>query len=390
MKRLRDLDSRYDVIVVGARCAGAATAMLLARRGFKVAALDRSAHGSDTLSTHALMRGAVLQLHRWGVLDALREAETPAIRRTVFHYGDESVDIEIKSRDGIEGLFAPRRTVLDAVLADAAAEAGVDVVRGARVKELIRTEDGRVDGVVAEGASGTRRPLRARLVIGADGRKSAVARQVGAELERVGGHHTSVIYGYWEGLPQDGYHWHYGPSVSTGMIPTNDGHTCVFASMTPERFQASRGALEAGYFAVVEEAAPELAAALRGATRVGELFGFPGEPGYMKRCHGSGWALVGDAGYFKDPLTAHGITDALRDAELLADAAAVGTDEALAAYQDRRDELSEIFFETTDQVASFDWDLATVQALHLTMSREMKREARFLLQLDSEDAERAA
>jgi 2-polyprenyl-6-methoxyphenol hydroxylase-like FAD-dependent oxidoreductase len=381
--RFAELDSSYDVIVVGARCAGAATAMLLARRGLKVAALDRTAHGSDTLSTHALMRGAVLQLHRWGVLHAVRATGTPAIRRTVFHYGSELVDVAIKPRDGIDSLLAPRRTVLDAVLADAAVESGVDVVRGVRVRDLVREEEGRVSGVVAEDPSGTQLALRASLVIGADGRRSLVARQAGAETMRTGRHHTGVIYGYWDGLPQDGYHWYYESGASAGIIPTNDGLTCVFASMPPERFQGVRGDLEAGYLEVLAEAAPEVATAVGGARRVGNLFGFPGVPGFLRRSHGPGWALVGDAGYFKDPLTAHGITDALRDAELLADAVAEDTDEALAAYQVRRDELSETFFETTDRVASFQWDLPTVQALHLTMTKEMHREVQFLRELDA-------
>jgi flavin-dependent dehydrogenase len=384
MKRLADLDSGYDVIVVGARCAGAATAMLLARRGLKVAAIDRSAHGSDTLSTHALMRGGVLQLHRWGVLEAIRAAGTPVIRRTAFHYGDEIVDIAIKPRDGVEGLYSPRRTVLDAALAEAAAEAGADVVRGVRVRDLVRDPDGRVAGVIAEDRTGAAVTLRAGIVIGADGRSSDVARRVGAEIVRSGRHRTGVIYGYWEGLPHDAYHWHYVPGASAGVIPTNDGLACVFASVPGDRFAAGmRGDLESGYREVLGEAAPALAETLRTARRMGPYLGFPGALGFLRRSYGPGWALVGDAGYFKDPLTAHGITDALRDAEILADAVAAGTEEALAGYQAIRDDLSERFFDTTDRVASFDWDLAAVQSLHLTMSQEMAREVRFLDELDA-------
>src|SRR3954447_8102767 len=103
----------WDVVVVGARVAGAATAMLLARAGLRVLCVDRSRYGSDTLSTHALMRGGVIQLDRWGLLPALEAAGTPAVRRTVFHYGDESYGVSIRPSGGVDALFAPRRTVID-------------------------------------------------------------------------------------------------------------------------------------------------------------------------------------------------------------------------------------------------------------------------------------
>src|SRR5262245_29541092 len=118
------LNDRYDVIVVGARCAGAATAMLLARYGMSVLLFDRERRGADTLSTLALMRAGVLQLHRWGLLDQVRAAGAAAIRTTSFAYGDEVISVPIKDRNGVDALYAPRRTTLDVLLADAAATAG--------------------------------------------------------------------------------------------------------------------------------------------------------------------------------------------------------------------------------------------------------------------------
>ena len=153
--------SRYDAVVVGARCAGAATAMLLAREGLRVLVVDRSRYGADTLSTHALMRGAVVQLHRWGVLETLVAEGTPVVRSTTFHYGDEVIRIPLEFRDGIEGLFAPRRTVLDRVLVDAAREAGAEVVYGVRLVSLVRSGDGRVHGVVIEDGDGRLRTVGA-------------------------------------------------------------------------------------------------------------------------------------------------------------------------------------------------------------------------------------
>src|SRR5690242_16720908 len=141
---------RYDAIVVGARCAGAATAMLLARRGLRVLLFDRDRRGADTLSTLALMRAGVLQLHRWGLLSALETHGVPPIRSTSFVYDEDVVTVPIKARDGVDALYAPRRTLLDPLLADAAARAGADVRYGPRLKDLSRAEGGRIDGVILE------------------------------------------------------------------------------------------------------------------------------------------------------------------------------------------------------------------------------------------------
>ena len=119
MDPLYGFEPRYDAVIAGARCAGAATALLLARSGAKVLMVDRQAYGSDTLSTHALMRGAVLQLTRWGLIPDITAAGTPAIRSTTFHYGSEATRVAIKPEHGVECLFAPRRTVLDRLLVDA-------------------------------------------------------------------------------------------------------------------------------------------------------------------------------------------------------------------------------------------------------------------------------
>ena len=156
----------YDVIIAGARCAGAATALLLARQGARVLVLDKSRYGTDTLSTHALMRGAVLQLHRWGLLPAVAGAGTPPVRSTTFHLADAVTTIPVKPRHGVEALYAPRRSVLDAILADAARGAGADVRFGATVTGLRRDRAGRVTGITGRvGAGppgGQRQPGRRR------------------------------------------------------------------------------------------------------------------------------------------------------------------------------------------------------------------------------------
>jgi flavin-dependent dehydrogenase len=385
MAALDGVEARYDVVVVGARAAGAATAMLLARQGLRVLAADRGAYGTDTLSTHALMRAGVLQLARWGLLGRIEAEGTPRVSRTVFHYEDEVVDIPIKARDGVPALFAPRRTVLDRVLVDAAVEAGAAVRHRVRVADLVRGRNGRVEGVVVEDADGGRRAVGARIVIGADGMRSTVASLVGAPVTRQGRHASGVLYGYWSGLEVDGYQWHWGRDSAAGTIPTNGGQVLLYAGLSARRFaEEVRADIPACYRRILRESSPGLAARLADARLDGTIHGFPGHPGYLRRPWGPGWALVGDAAYFKDPITAHGISDALRDAELLALAVGRGTDDALAGYEHARDELSIPLFDVTDRIASCRWDLGELKALHRALSDEMKREVASMVRLHEE------
>lgn len=376
-----------DVLVIGARAAGAATAMLLAERGLEVLLVDRGEYGTDTLSTHALMRGAVLQLRRWGLLHRVEASATPPVRRTAFHYGDNVVDIALEPSHGVDALYAPRRTVLDPILVDAAEAAGATVRFRTGLVDLVRDARGRVSGAVLKGPSGAAYAVAADRVIGADGAGSTVARLAAAPFEHRAVHATAVIYGYWSGLEARGYHWHYRPGTSAGVIPTTGGETCVFAAMPPARLKG--GADPALYHEVLAECAPDLAAMLEGARLESRLVAFAGRPGFLRRAHGPGWALVGDAGYFKDPITAHGLTDALRDAELLAQAVATGTEAALQYFATLRRAFSLPLLEVTDQIAAFDWDLEQLQALHLAASRAMQPEVEHLANLPASTAARS-
>lgn len=377
------LESRYDAVVVGARCAGAATAMLLARRGLSVLLVDRDRRGADTLSTLALMRAGVLQLQRWGVLERLREAGTPRITQTSFHYGDEQISIPIKPRDGVDSLFAPRRILLDALLADAAEADGAELLYGPRLTDLLRAPDGRVRGAVIEARDGSLHEIAAGIVIGADGRGSTVARLVDAPIYRQGEHACGVVYTFRPGLGNRGNRWYYRPGVTAGAIPTNDGETCLFAGTTAERFRDEiRFDIEGGFRRIVAECSRSLAVELEANGTATKFHGFPGLPGFMRQSFGPGWALVGDAGYFKDPITAHGISDALRDAELLSRAILRGGERAFADYQATRDELSHELFEITDAIAGCAWDLEGLKAMHVSLSKTMNDEVEALLALD--------
>ena len=370
------INPAYDVVIVGARCAGAATAMLLAASGLRVLVLDKSRLGTDTVSTHALMRPAVLLLRRWGITERLDEEGTPCIRKTSFTYADEhgrsTVAVDIKPRRGVDALYAPRRTVLDRALVEAAGEVGADVRHGVQMLDLIRDRRGKVCGVVLRDESGQRREVRADLVIGADGRRSNVARLVGSTPYVWGRHATASTFGYFDNLPVDGNQWYFRPGMGSGAIPTNHGQTCLFASVPENLDQGSAAERGRAFYDVIAQSAPDVADRLPSATLAGKLRFFPGMRGFLRQPYGQGWALVGDAGYMTDPITAHGITNALRDADILARTIADGT--SLACYQSARDDLSLKFFELSDRVASLDWDIQAVQEYHRMMSQEMNRE----------------
>jgi flavin-dependent dehydrogenase len=309
-------------------------------------------------------------------------AGTPPVRSTTFSYTDQDVTVPIEMRFGVSALYAPRRALLDRSLVDAAAESGVELLYGVRVDDLITDEDGRVRGVVAT-IGGSRQRIAADVVIGADGLYSTIARLVRPPYLTEGRHSTAVLYTYWEDMPVDGYYWRFRPGASIGAIPTNDGATCVFATVPPDRFRAEvHGDALSSYRDWIRDASPAFAARLDDAVRVEPVRGFGGQTGFIRKSTGPGWALVGDAGYFKDPLTAHGITDALRDAELLARAIVRGTAAALEDCETLRNDLSRRLFELTDEIASLSWTDDHLQSLHRAFSAEMSREVRALASLE--------
>lgn len=379
----------YDAVVVGGRVAGASTAMLLARAGASVLLLERMPYGSDTLSTHGLMRAGVLQLSRWGLLDQVLAAGTPPVTRTLFHYpGSSPVRISIRASQGVPALFAPRRHVLDRILVDAAVSAGVEVRHGVTVTGLLTDARGRVTGVRGLDAAHGTFTAHARTTIGADGIRSTVAAAVDAPVERSSTAAGAVLYGYFDGLPTEGYEWAYGSGAAAGLIPTNDGQTCVFVGTTPEQLKlARRGDADAAFAELFGRAAPRLTYRLEAATRAGRLRGWSGQRGHVRRSYGAGWALVGDAGYFRDPITTHGMTDALRDAELLADAllATWAGDKpeaiALSGYQAQRDALSAQLFEVSDRIAAYDWAPDEIHQLLREVSSAMSDEVGLLQSL---------
>jgi 2-polyprenyl-6-methoxyphenol hydroxylase-like FAD-dependent oxidoreductase len=311
-------DRKRDVIVIGARCAGSPTAMLLARRGYDVLLVDRATFPSDTISTHLIHPPGVAALKRWGLFERLKATGCPAIHRYAFDMGPFVIEGAPGAGDNAVS-YAPRRTVLDKLLVDAAAESGVEVREGFSVEEIL-FDDGRVAGVRGRDAGGGAVTEAARIVIGADGLHSVVAKAVSPERYNEGAPLQAGYYTYWSGLPMDGGFEAYdrAPGRAWAAWPTNDDLTLVVLSWPMAEFESNRRDIERHYMEAFDRA-PAFAERLRGAKREDRFYG-TSVPNYFRKPFGNGWALVGDAGYLRDFITAQGISDAFRDAESCATA----------------------------------------------------------------------
>lgn len=356
----------YDAIIVGARCAGAPTAMLLARAGYKVLVVDRSTFPSDTISTHVIHPQGVAALARWGVLDALVATACPAIDTYVFDFGPVAITGKPGTADSPVA-YCPRRVILDKLLVDAAARVGVEVREGFVVDEILR-EDGIVTGIRGHDRNGNAVVEKARVVVGADGRHSPVAKAVSPEQYNERPEYVCGYYAYWSGLPMNGrFETYIRPGCGFAAAPTHDGLTMVVGGWPRALFEERKQDLEASYMSLFATA-PEFLGKRPNARRESKIFGAI-TPNFFRKPFGPGWALVGDAGYTKDPITAQGMCDAFRDAELLS-AALVNVfsgkqafDAALSAYQQSRDMQSIPMFELTCEIASMKPPTAEQQAL---------------------------
>jgi 2-polyprenyl-6-methoxyphenol hydroxylase-like FAD-dependent oxidoreductase len=359
------MTNSYDVIVVGARCAGSPTAMLLARAGHRVLLVDKATFPSDTMSTHLLHPPAVAALARWGLLERLEATGCPPVTSYSFDFGPVTIAGSPRPADGVATAYGPRRTVLDALLVEAAAAAGAELREGFTVEEILRDGD-RVTGVRGRTRDGQTVTEHARIVIGADGRGSAVARAVGPERYHEVPNLAAVYYAYWSGLPAGGFETFVRAEHGRGWaaLPTNDGLTCVVVGWPQAEFAANRSDVEGAYMRSFASA-PEFAERMRSATRETRFVGTGNLPGYFRRPFGPGWLLVGDAGYHKHPITAFGITDAFRDAEAVA--AALGDDAALAEWQRTRDESSLPMYHLTADFAQLEPPPPEMQALFAAM-----------------------
>ena len=346
----------YDVIVVGARCAGSPTAMLLARKGYRVLLVDKVTFPKDTVSTLFIHQPGLAALQRWGLLDRLRATGSPPVRQITWDLGPVVLRGSALPVDGVAEVYCPRRTVLDPLLAEAAAEAGAELRLGFAIKELV-WDDGTVVGVRGREEGGPLVEERASIVVGADGVRSFVAGAAGATVYNERTPLTTQYYSFWRDVPTDGNEITFTGTRGIALFPTNDDLTLVgvgWPLSQPPTATNPRDAYLEGL-----ATAPSVEERVLAGNMEERLAGMAAIPNFFRQAHGPGWALVGDAGYHKDPITAEGISDAFRDAERFAAAIDEGLagrepiDDALAAAQRRRDEEVLPFYEFTYGVAAF-------------------------------------
>ena len=349
----------YDAIIVGARCAGSPLAMLLARKGYKVLLLDKASFPSDTISTHHIHQPGVARLKRWGLLDKIKASNCPPTTQIKFDVGPFAlVGTPPPAGDNAEA-YAPRRRVLDQILVNAAVEAGAELREGFSVEAL--TSDGlSVTGIRGRGANGQIVTERARIVVGADGARSFVARIVQAPVYFDRGMLTCNYYTYWSGVPLEGVELYSRPGRMIVVDKTNDGLTLVVVVWPKGQFDRIRSDIEGEFMRALGESVPTLAERLNGGRREERFSGTGFLPNFLRKPYGAGWALVGDAGYHKDPLTAQGITNSFSHAEILAQALDDGFTgrrqmaDALADYERKRNEEVLPMFEHTCQLAKLE------------------------------------
>ncbi len=337
------MNADYDVVVVGARVAGASLALLLGQQGRRVLLIDRDSFPSDTLSTHLVGGNGVNSLRRLGVLDDVLAAGFRRITRA--RTWVEDCLFEGPSGPDSTYSLAPRRDVLDALLIRHASERGGVTFHERTHADGLIEEDGRVVGVVVPAADGGRREVRARVVVGADGKYSKVAGWVRAEQYAATPALRPAYYGYYQGvtpLAEPAVEIFFAHNQIGFIFPMRPGEDCLALELQPEEFETFR----ANPRAVFEErfrALPGMAARLENASLEGKMQGVRGVENYVRKPYGPGWALTGDAGYLKDPSTGLGIGDALAQSFMLADAldaALRGADweASLSAFHRRRDE----------------------------------------------------
>ncbi|RAQ94171.1 NAD(P)/FAD-dependent oxidoreductase [Thermogemmatispora tikiterensis] len=372
----------YDVIVIGARCAGSPTAMLLARKGYRVLLVDKASFPSDHLSTHWIHQPGVACLARWGLRERLAATGCPPITSMTVDLGPFALRGTLPSAGAIAEGYCPRRTVLDKLLVDAAVEAGAELREHCSLQDLLWDGE-RVSGIAARSAAGTPIREQARIVIGADGVHSLVARQVQAPVYNARPAFQCAYYSYWSGVELSGTEFYPRERRGFGVLPTHQGLTCIVVGWPHEEFHTYRADVE-GNFLKTLDLAPALAERVRQGRREERFSGTAELYNFFRRPYGPGWALVGDAGYHKDPITAQGISDAFRDAELVAEAVDAGLtgsqplEEALASYEQRRNEAAMPLYEFTCQLAQLEPPSPAMQQLFAALRHNQEQTNRFL------------
>ena len=356
----------YDVIIVGARAAGSPLAMRLARGGLNVLVVDRATFPSDTLSTHLMNSDSVERLAKWGVLDDVLASDLPTADSIIMSVDGHAVQLNPPGNP--YPVIAPRRSVLDSVTLNAARDAGAEVREGFTVRSLIGHE-GRISGIIGRDRAGNEVLETARLIVGADGRNSLVARQVGAESYNERPVRASLYFSYYKDWEGDAMETHHRDGVSFYAFPSNWGLACIGSYWPVEQWADVKKDPEAS-LAAAAAAIPEVADRFARASRIEPIQGWAGTAARYMQAAGPGWALVGDAAYLKDPILGLGIADAYRDADYAADAILAGFAEGgeaiearLAGHEERRAKATAATYEMNDAIARGPWTKELLQML---------------------------
>jgi flavin-dependent dehydrogenase len=332
--------------------------MLLARRGARVLLVDRATFPSDIPHGHFINRHGPRRLREWGLVSHVA-ARTPAITSAIVDLGDFPLPIREIVEDGLPWAYGPRRTTLDKILVDAAAESGAEVRDGFHVDEYI-ADGGAVVGVRGRGAGGRQVEERATITIGADGRNSRLARVVSAQSYNEVPPILCYYFSYWQDVKAEHFEMYIRAEMRRVVFSfrTEDDLFAVFVGFPAEEFPQVRGDIDGACMRVLD-AIPEFGERVRAGRRADRFYGAADLPNFYRKPYGQGWALVGDAGLHKDPILALGICDAFRDVEFLADAITDGLGgravlaAALADYERRRNEASATDFTDNIMAARF-------------------------------------
>jgi 2-polyprenyl-6-methoxyphenol hydroxylase-like FAD-dependent oxidoreductase len=371
----------YDAIVIGARCAGSPTAMLLAKKGYRVLVVDRARFPSDTISSHVLQPTAVAALSRWGLLERLVATGCPPAHTYVFDFGPLAISGSPGPQDSPVA-YVPRRTILDKLLVDAAAEAGAEIREGFTVEEILFDGE-RVSGIRGRSSSGGPVSERATVVIGADGWHSVVAAAVEPERYHEKPPLLIAYYSYWSGVPMDGrFEIYMRGNCGFGAASTHDGLTMIIGGWRYAEYADKKRDVE-GHFQGMLDLVPAFSERVRCGTRQARYVG-AALPNYFRKPFGPGWALVGDAGYIKDSITAQGITDAFHDAERCTNAidswlsGASSFESSMDAYQRLRDQHALPIYELTCQLALLEPPPPEMQQLLAAIQNDQAAKDRFV------------
>ncbi len=374
----------FDVIVVGGRCAGSATAFLLARKGLKVLVLEKAQFPRDIPHGHFIHRHGPRLLHRWGLADNIVRSNCPPVTKMTLDLGDFPLTGIDLMRDGVPLGYGPRRIVLDAVLLEAAAAAGAEVREGFSVEDYV-FEGTTVKGIRGRShGNGGHAMEHAHITIGADGRHSSLARAVRAATYEEVPPLTCWYFSYWSDSAVDGLEVYLRNRNVIFAFPTNDGLTAVFIAWDIAEFPRVREDVEGNFMGVLQRV-PDLEQRMRAGKREERFYGTADLPNFFRKPFGPGWALVGDAGHHKDPCLALGICDALRDAELLASAVEEGLsgskplEDLLAGYERDRNSAGLSDYRENIAMAQFQPIPRDVLAIRAAVRGDQEDTNRFFL-----------